>query len=162
MATITGRAHSRQAIEQRIWPRLVAKQPRNHELHQLTTKALVEQRQMPIWVIQLNHQACGWLHLRHPWYCADNPRALALGYRLLPQYWGQGIASAAVKYWLQQTTLMLADSELYADTLATNAASQAVLRNNHFVPWRSFCYSADYLPALSASQRTAEIFNWRQ
>ena len=70
----------------------------------------------------------GWFHLRPGSVSADgdvfNPE---LGYRLRPEHWGRGLATEGARALVDHAFAQLGASSVYAETMAVNAASRAVM-----------------------------------
>jgi RimJ/RimL family protein N-acetyltransferase len=69
----------------------------------------------------------GWFHLRPDKKDLENRRVLELGFRLLPSFWGQGVATELSRALIDKAFRELGAEEVFARTLQGNSASQKVL-----------------------------------
>lgn len=64
---------------------------------------------------------------------ADQPKTAELGYMLLPEYWGRGIASQVAGLLIEKARRNPEISSLIAIIDPANLASKKILMNNHFI-----------------------------
>lgn len=64
---------------------------------------------------------------------ADQPKTAELGYMLLPEYWGRGIASQVATLLIEQARRNPEISSLIAIIDPANLASKKILTNNRFI-----------------------------
>jgi len=158
MASITGKAHSKSEIEQHIWPKLLKRQSPVNDFFHAHPPQQAKHCPMAIWIIYSQSTPCGWLQLQRSWLHPKNPFAVTIGYRLLPAFWGKNLASSALKQWYTEIFEPSSRVELYAHTLASNQASQSVLKKCQFTPVHSFCYTERVLPNIDQQHREALLF----
>lgn len=63
-----------------------------------------------------------------------------LGYRFIPEYWGQGYATEAAGVWMENAKDRLKVEKIYAITDQQNATSQNVLAKLGFITKQNFVY----------------------
>lgn len=71
----------------------------------------------------------GWFHLFPPPTEPENVKKLFLGYRLQRKYWGQGYATEVSKALVEKAFNVYHASEVCAQAMKTNLASQKVMSN---------------------------------
>ncbi len=75
-----------------------------------------------------DNQFMGWFHFRPGKKDADNVSRIELGYRLMKKYWGRGFATEGSKALISKGFTEFNVSEVFAQTLKENIASQKVMK----------------------------------
>lgn len=89
--------------------------------------AYIGERGWGFWCLELDGQCAGFTGLNVPNYDAPFMPAIEIGWRMLPQYWGRGLATEAARLALAYGFEVLEAPEIVAFTAPSNVRSRAVM-----------------------------------
>ncbi|QYJ87368.1 GNAT family N-acetyltransferase [Shewanella mesophila] len=78
-------------------------------------------------ICKQDNQLIGFCGIKYEPYLNRGAGGIDIGYRMLPDYWGQGLATEAVKACLDYAHSTLGVEKVYAEVMVENSASSKVL-----------------------------------
>lgn len=90
-------------------------------------QAAIEQRGWGFWCLEIDGLCAGFTGLSVPTFDAPFMPAIEIGWRMLPEYWGRGLATEAARLALAYGFDVLEASEIVAFTVPSNVRSRAVM-----------------------------------
>lgn len=90
-------------------------------------QAAIEQRGWGLWCLEIDGRCAGFTGLNVPTFDAPFMPAIEIGWRMLPEYWGRGLASEAARLALAYGFDVLQATEIVAFTATSNRRSRAVM-----------------------------------
>ena len=87
----------------------------------------IDERGYGFWCLEVDGQCVGFTGLNVPNFDAPFLPAIEIGWRLLPQYWGRGLATEAAQLALDYGFAVLRAPEIVAFTAVSNLRSRAVM-----------------------------------
>ena len=90
-------------------------------------RAAIDERGWGFWCLEIEGHCAGFTGLNMPTFEAEFLPAIEIGWRLLPVYWGRGLATEAARLALAYGFDVLKAAEIVAFTAVTNARSRAVM-----------------------------------
>ncbi len=95
----------------------------------LVEQGRIEARGWGLWAVEerVSSAFVGFVGLAEPRFSADFTPCVEIGWRLAPEFWGQGLATEAAAACLEFAQHELRESKVYAFTAAINLRSRAVM-----------------------------------
>jgi RimJ/RimL family protein N-acetyltransferase len=92
----------------------------------------IEQKGWGLWVVQVDGRFAGFTGLSEPKFSAHFTPCIEIGWRLLREYWGRGIAFAAAQQVAEYAFSVLRLEQLVSFTAATNSRSRKLMERLEF------------------------------
>jgi RimJ/RimL family protein N-acetyltransferase len=90
-------------------------------------RAAIDERGWGFWCLEIEGRCAGFTGLNVPTFDARFLPAIEIGWRMLPHYWGRGLATEAARLALQYAFDVLKAPEIVAFTAVANARSRRVM-----------------------------------
>lgn len=90
-------------------------------------QAALEERGWGLWCLEIEARCAGFTGLNVPTFDAPFMPAIEIGWRMLPEYWGRGLATEAARLALAYAFDVLQAPEVVAFTATANRRSRAVM-----------------------------------
>lgn len=105
------------------------------------------------WIIEHEHRFVGWVSV-----VPDDKRTFKLGYRLVKDVWGQGIATEVCRMMIHRVQAESAAAMIEATTYEENVGSQKVLEKLGFKLIERFRLTAEALESQATSESEGDVW----